>query len=49
MNSEDIVYPNPTCDKCNTKRYLMFYNGKIECSNCHTIVWIHGAQRNNKR
>jgi len=46
-NSEEgIVYPNPTCDVCNTTRFLMFYNGKVECSNCGKIIWVHGAQRN---
>ncbi len=45
-NNEEIVYPNPpTCDVCNTTRFLMFYNGKVECSNCHKIIWVHGAGR----
>jgi len=41
MNNEDIIitYPNPTCNKCNTKRYLMFYNGMVRCSNCNEIIW----------
>lgn len=45
MSSEEIRYPNPTCDVCNTTRFLMFYNGKVECSNCHKIIWVHGADK----
>lgn len=40
-DSSTITYPDPTCTKCNTKRGLMFYQGKIECSICGTIVWSH--------
>ncbi len=49
-NNEEIKYPNPpACDVCNTTRFLMFYNGKVECSNCHKIIWIHGAQRDKNK
>ena len=41
MSNEEIRYPNPTCPKCNSKKGLMFYQGKIECSDCSVIVWSH--------
>jgi uncharacterized Zn finger protein (UPF0148 family) len=48
-NEEIIVYPNPTCDICKTTRFLMFYNGKVECSNCGKIIWVHGGAGKDKK
>lgn len=45
MTEDVIEYPNPTCERCKTKMYLMFYQGKVECSNCHEIIWMHGARK----
>jgi uncharacterized Zn finger protein (UPF0148 family) len=50
MNEDNIIeYPNPTCDRCKTKMYLMFYQGKVECSNCHEIIWECGARRKDSK
>lgn len=46
MTEDNIIeYPNPTCERCKTKMYLMFYQGKVECSNCHEIIWVHGVDK----
>lgn len=38
MSDENYYYPDTWCEKCQTRRHIMFIAKLVKCSNCGATV-----------